>query len=87
LYGRFCDGRIKNHNGMPNIPSCSTIVTLKASNSTLITNFCTALKLINNTKFNAVGIKSLSGSCDLKIEDKASYMNCSDKTSQERSRL
>jgi hypothetical protein len=30
-----------------------------------------AVKLINNTESNLVGIKSLSGSCDLKIQDKA----------------
>jgi hypothetical protein len=30
-----------------------------------------SLKLINNTEFNSVGIKSLSGSCDLKTQDGA----------------
>jgi hypothetical protein len=33
-----------------------------------------AVKLINNTESNSVGIKSLSGSCDLKIQDKAGSM-------------
>jgi hypoxanthine-guanine phosphoribosyltransferase len=32
------------------------------------------VKLINNTESNSVGIKSLSESCDLKIQDKASSM-------------
>jgi hypothetical protein len=56
---------------MPNIPSYSTIVSLKASNVIPVTNYCMAIKLINNTKSNSVGIKSLSGSCDLKIQVKA----------------
>jgi hypothetical protein len=59
---------IRTINGMPNIPSC--IVTLKASDIIPVTKFCMAVKLINNTKSNSVGIKSLSGSCDLKIQDK-----------------
>jgi hypothetical protein len=37
-----------------------------------VTKFCMAIKLINNTESNSVEIKSLSGSCDLKIQDKAS---------------
>jgi hypothetical protein len=28
-----------------------------------VTNFCTAIKLINNIESNTVGIKWLSGSC------------------------
>jgi hypothetical protein len=59
-------------NGMPNIPSCSTIVSLKASDVIPVTKFCMSNKLINNTESNSVGIKSLLGSCDLKIQDKAS---------------
>jgi hypothetical protein len=51
-----------------------TIVMLKASDIIPITKFCMAIKLINNTKSNSVGIKSLSGSCDLKIQDKAGSM-------------
>jgi hypothetical protein len=42
-----------------------------AQNETHITKFCMAVKLINNTESNSVGIKSLSGPCDLKIQDKA----------------
>jgi hypothetical protein len=57
---------------MPNTPSCSTIVTLKASDVIPVTKFCMVVKLINNTESNSVGIKSLSGSWDLKIQDKAS---------------
>jgi hypothetical protein len=55
---------------MLNIPSCSTIITLKASNVIPITKFCMAIKLINDTKSNSIKIKSLSGSCDLKIQNK-----------------
>jgi hypothetical protein len=62
---------IRTINGMPNIPSCSTIVSLKASDVIPVTNYCMAIKLINNIESNSVGIKSLSGSCDLKIQDKA----------------
>jgi hypothetical protein len=62
---------IRTINGMPNIPSCSTIVTLKAPDIIPVTKFCMVVKLINNTESNSVGIKSLSGSCDLKIQDKA----------------
>jgi hypothetical protein len=66
---------IRTVNGMPNTPSCSTIITLKASDIIPITNFCTTVKLINNTESNAVSTKSLSGSCDLKIKDKTGYLN------------
>jgi hypothetical protein len=47
---------------MPNIFSCSTIVTLKPSDVIPVTKFCMEVKLINNTESNSVGIKSLSGS-------------------------
>jgi hypothetical protein len=113
----FAMPKIRTINEMPNIPSCSTIVTLKASDVIPGTKICMAIKLINNTKSNSVGIKSLSGSCDLKIQDKTgsliiicidegsyiffgdlygiscefrgegNYVNCSDKTPEERSRL
>jgi hypothetical protein len=59
----FAMTEIRTINGMPNIPSCSTIVSLKASDVIPVTKFCMAIKLM--------GIKLLSGSCDLKIEDKA----------------
>jgi hypothetical protein len=62
---------IRTINGMTNIPSCSTIVVLKASDAIPVTKICMAIKLINNTESNSMGIKSLSGSCDLKIQDKA----------------
>jgi hypothetical protein len=67
----FAMPKIRTINGIPNVPSCSTIVTLKASDIIPVTKFCMAVKLINNTESNSVGIKSLSGSCDLKIQDKA----------------
>jgi hypothetical protein len=70
----FAMPEIRTINGMPNIPSCSTIVILKALDVIPVTKFCMAVKLINNTESNSVGIKSLSGSCDLKIQDKASSM-------------
>jgi hypothetical protein len=70
----FAMPEIRTINEMPNIPSYSTIVTLKASDVIPVTKFCIAVKLINNIKFNSVGIKSLSGSCDLKIQDKAHSM-------------
>jgi hypothetical protein len=65
---------IRTINGMPNIPECSTIVSLKVLEVIPITNFCMAVKLINNTKSKSMGIKSLSGFCDLKISDKAGYI-------------
>jgi hypothetical protein len=44
-------------NSMPNIPSCSTLITLE----------------IKNVESNSVGVKSLSGSCDIQVEDKTRY--------------
>jgi hypothetical protein len=71
------------------LPSCSIIVILKASDTIPVINFYITIKLINKSESKAVGIKSLSGSCDLKISDKAgyittisidgNYVNCSDK--------
>jgi hypothetical protein len=52
---------IRSINGMPNIPACSTIVSLKTSEVIPITNFWMEVKLINNTESKSVGIKSLSG--------------------------
>jgi hypothetical protein len=65
----FVMPEIRTINGMPNIPACSTIVSLKASDIIPITNYCTAVKLINNTESKTVGIKSLARSCNLKIKD------------------
>jgi hypothetical protein len=48
----FAMPEIRTINGMPNIPSCSTIVSLKASNIIPVTKFCMAIKLINNIKSN-----------------------------------
>jgi hypothetical protein len=46
-------------NGMSNIPSCSTIVVLKASDVIPVTKYCITVKLINNIESDSVGIKSL----------------------------
>jgi hypothetical protein len=66
----FSMPEIRTINGMLTIPSCSTIVTLKILDFIIVTKFCMAVKFLNNTESNSVGIKSLSGSCDLKIQDK-----------------
>jgi hypothetical protein len=70
-------------------------------NNSNIKNFrCTLVKLIDNIESNAVGIKSLSGSYDLKVEDKAgyiitiscefagedNYVNCLDKTLEKKTK-
>jgi hypothetical protein len=70
----FAMPEIRTINGMPNVPSCSTIVTLKASDIIPVTKFCMEIKLINNTESNSVEIKLLLNSCDLKIQEKASSM-------------
>jgi hypothetical protein len=49
--------KIKTIKRMPNIPACSTTVSLKASNVITITKFCMAVKLINNMESKSVGIK------------------------------
>jgi hypothetical protein len=53
-------------NFMPNIPPCSTLVTLKTKN--IIP--CKTIKIIKNIKFNSVKVKSLSGSCNIQVKDK-----------------
>jgi hypothetical protein len=70
----FAMPEIRTINVMPNIPSCSTIVSLKTSNIISVIKFCMAIKLINNTESNSMGIKSLSKSCDLKIQNKIDSM-------------
>jgi hypothetical protein len=57
-------------NSMPNIPSCATIVVLPTNEVTFITNFCSAIKFIKNMETQSIGIKSLSGTCDVKVSDK-----------------
>jgi hypothetical protein len=64
---------IRTANSMPNIPSCSTLVTLKTTDVIPVTNYCQAIKAIKNTESNSIGIKSLSGSCDIKVKDKLGY--------------
>jgi hypothetical protein len=58
---------------MPNIPSCSTLVTLETKDVIPITNFCKAIKVIRNIESNSIGVKSLSESCDIQVEDKTGY--------------
>jgi hypothetical protein len=58
----FAMSKIRTINGIPNIPSFSTIITLKTSDIILVTSFCTVIKLINNTKSSTMGINSLSKS-------------------------
>jgi hypothetical protein len=53
----FAMPEIRTINGMPNTPSCSTTVTLKALDIIPVTKFYMAIKLINNMDFNLVGIK------------------------------
>jgi hypothetical protein len=57
-------------NSMPNIPSCATVVVLPTDEVTPITNFCSAIKSIKNIETQSIGIKSLSGTCDVKVSDK-----------------
>jgi hypothetical protein len=66
----FAMPEIRTINGMPNIFLCFIIVILKTSDIIPVINFCTVVKLINNTESNAVGIKSLSGFCHLKLKIK-----------------
>jgi hypothetical protein len=65
---------INTINLMLNIPSCSTIVTLNAKDLHPITHFCQAMKLIKNLESGSVGIKSLSGFCDVKVQDRANLV-------------
>jgi hypothetical protein len=60
-------------NSMPNIPSCSTLVTLETKDVIPITNYCKAIKVIKNIESNSVGVKLLSGSCDIQVENKMGY--------------
>jgi hypothetical protein len=55
---------------MTNIPSCATVVILPTSEVTPITNYCSAIKSIKNVETQSIGIKSLSGTCDVKVSDK-----------------
>jgi hypothetical protein len=55
---------------MANIPSCATVVVLPTNEVIPITNFCSAIKSIKNMETQSIGIKSLSGTCDVKVSDK-----------------
>jgi hypothetical protein len=55
----FSMPKIRTINGIPNIPSCSTIVTLKTSDITPVTNFRTTVKINKNIEVTSIGIRSL----------------------------
>jgi hypothetical protein len=55
---------------MPNIPSCATIVVLPINEVIHITSYCSAIKSIKNMEIQSIGIKSFSGTCDVKVSDK-----------------
>jgi hypothetical protein len=61
---------LRTINSMPNIPLCSSVVVLPTKDVTPITNYCLVIKSIKNIKTNSIGIKSLSGTCDVKVSDK-----------------
>jgi hypothetical protein len=61
-------------NSMPNIPSCSILVTLEAKDVILATNYCKAIKVIKNVESNSIRVISLSGSCNIQEEDKTGYI-------------
>jgi pyruvate/oxaloacetate carboxyltransferase len=66
---------IKTANSMLNILSCSTLITLKTTNIIPVTNYSQAVKAIRNIESDSIGIKSLSGSCDIKVKDKLGYFS------------
>jgi hypothetical protein len=72
LYGRFCNGRNKNDKWNAK-HSFIFYNSNKASDIIPIINFCTVMKLINNTESKAVDIKSLAELCDLISIDEGSY--------------
>jgi hypothetical protein len=61
---------LRTINSMPNFPSCSTIVVLQTKEVTPITNYCSAIKSIKNIETQSIKIKSLSGTCDVKMSNK-----------------
>jgi hypothetical protein len=61
---------LRTINSMPNIPSCATVVVLPTNEVTPITNYCSAMKNIKNIETQSIGIKSLSGTCDVKVSKK-----------------
>jgi hypothetical protein len=44
LYARLCNTKMHTTNSIPNIPSCSTLVTLEAKDVIPVTNYCKAIK-------------------------------------------
>jgi hypothetical protein len=61
---------LRTINSMPNIPSCATIVVLATNKVIPIINYYSAIKSIKNMETQSIGIKSLSGTCDVKVSDK-----------------
>jgi hypothetical protein len=49
------------------------LVTQETKDVIPITNYCKAIKVIKNIESNSVGVKSLSRSCDVQVEDKTGY--------------
>jgi hypothetical protein len=49
------------------------LVTLETKDVIPIINYCTVIKIIKNVESNSIGIKSLSGSCDIQVDDKTGY--------------
>jgi hypothetical protein len=58
---------LRTINSVPSIPSCATIVVLPTNEVTPITNYCLVIKSIKNKETQSIGIKSLSGTCDIKV--------------------
>jgi hypothetical protein len=61
---------LRRINSIPNIPSYATIVVLPTNEVTPITKYCSAIKSIKNMETQSIRIKSLSGTCDIKMSDK-----------------
>jgi hypothetical protein len=61
---------LRTINSMPNIPSCASIVVLPTNEVIPVTNFCSAIKSIKNMETQSIGIKSPSGTCDVKMLNK-----------------
>jgi hypothetical protein len=66
--GNYVMPELRTINSMPNIPSCSTILVLPTKEVTPITNYCSAIKSIKNMENQSIGIKFLSGTCDVKLQ-------------------
>jgi hypothetical protein len=58
---------LRTINSMFNTPSCATVVVLPTNEVTPVTNYCSTIKSMET---QSIGIKSLSGTCDVKVSDK-----------------